>query len=54
MLTPLNLDGFNAELYLLASSTLASKKIEDESQTISASVAGPEMAEMESILDLWN
>ena len=44
MLTPLNLDGFNAELYLLASSTLASKKIEDESQTITASVAGPEMA----------
>jgi len=44
MLTPLNLDGFDANLNIHAVSQIGGKTIRDESQQIRASVAGPEVA----------
>lgn len=44
MLTPLNLDGFDANLNIHAVSQIDGKTIRDESQQIRAKVAGPEVA----------
>ena len=44
MLTPLNLDGFNAKLTIHASSQILGQRVTDVSQELRAEVGGPELA----------